>query len=64
MINGLKRRGASAQENTVINQTVVQLVLPTAITTKFIANSANQVISAGDQTLITIGSSQLMEKLS
>lgn len=62
-INGLKRRGASAPENTVINQTIVQLTLPAAITSKFVTNTANQVVVAGEQELITIKSTQLSAKL-
>jgi hypothetical protein len=62
-INSLKRRGASAPENTVINQTIVQLTLPTALTSRFVTDSANQVVAAGDQDLITIKSTQLSAKL-
>lgn len=59
MVNSLKRRGASAPENTVINQTVVQLVLPSALTSRFVTDANNQVIATGDQDLITIQSAQL-----
>ena len=62
-INSLKRRGASAPENTVINQTIVQLTLPAALTSRFVTDSANQVVAAGDQDLITIKSTQLSAKL-
>lgn len=63
VINTAKRRGADAPDNTVIHQTVVQLTLPTSITTKFITNVTNQVISAGDQELITIDAKNLTSKL-
>lgn len=63
MVNAMKRRGADAPENTVIHQTTVQLTLPIAITSRFITNSANQVIEAGDQELITIAASSLNSKL-
>jgi hypothetical protein len=62
-INSLKRRGASAPENTVINQTIVQLTLPVALTSRFVTDSANQVVAAGDQDLITIKSTQLSTQL-
>lgn len=63
VINAAKRRGASAPENTVINQTIVQLTLPTLLTNRFIKNEANQVIATGEQELITIPASQLSNKL-
>jgi len=63
VINAAKRRGADAPDNTVIHQTVVQLTLPTAITSKFITNAANQVVEAGEQELITIAASNLTHKL-
>jgi len=63
VINAAKRRGADAPDNTVIHQTVVQLTLPTAITSKFITNAANQVVEAGEQELITIAASHLTHKL-
>ena len=63
VINAAKRRGADAPDNTVIHQTIVQLTLPTAVTSKFIANAANQVVEAGEQALITIAASTLTHKL-
>lgn len=63
VINAAKRRGADAPENTVINQTIVQLTLPTAITSRFVTNSNNQVIEAGEQELITIAAPSLTSKL-
>jgi len=63
IVNSLKRRGANnVATNTTINQTVVQLVLPTALTSKFTLNSTNQVISTGDQELITIGAAELANR--
>ena len=64
VINAAKRRGADTPDNTVIHQTVVQLTLPTSITSKFITNTANQVVEAGEQALITIAASHLTHKLS
>lgn len=63
VINAAKRRGASAPENTVINQTVVQLTLPASVTSRFVTNANNQVIEAGEQELITIQATQLTKKL-
>ena len=44
VINGAKRRGASAPETIHMNNTVVNLVIPTQILQKFTVNSANQVV--------------------
>jgi len=63
VINAAKRRGASAPENTVINQTIVQLSLPISITSKFVTNAHNQVVEAGEQELITIPTTALTRKL-
>jgi len=63
VINAAKRRGADAPDNTVIHQTIVQLALPTALTSKFILNAANQVVEAGEQELITIAAPNLTQKL-
>jgi DNA-binding CsgD family transcriptional regulator len=63
VINGAKRRGQSAPEQIVNQNTVVNLVLPTQITQKFTTNINNQVIKAGDQELITIKSDSLLNQL-
>jgi len=63
VINAAKRRGADAPDNTVIHQTIVSLTLPSVATSRFITNSANQVIEAGNQELITIAASSLTTKL-
>lgn len=59
-INGLKRRGAGADNvvNTV-NNTVVQLMLPTQLMQRFIKDTNNQIVQAGDKNLLTMQSSQL-----
>ena len=64
VVNNLKRRGADAPANTTINQTVVNLILPDVLTHKFKVNENNQVVSAGNQELITIQSAHLSAKLS
>lgn len=56
IVNGAKRRGQSAPESITQTQEVVQLIMPIAITNKFTVNSANQVIQAGAQPLITVQS--------
>lgn len=56
VVNGAKRRGQSAPEQITAQQEVVQLIMPVSITNQFTVNSANQVISAGQQPLITVQS--------
>lgn len=56
VVNGAKRRGSSAPEQITAQQEVVQLIMPVSITNQFTVNSANQVISAGQQPLITVQS--------
>lgn len=61
VINAAKRRGSSAPEQSVAQSTIVNLVLPVAITQQFTTNINNQVIKAGDQTLLTIQSNTLRD---
>jgi len=44
VINGAKRRGASAPEMAHVNNTVINLVMPTKILQQFITNGNNQVV--------------------
>jgi hypothetical protein len=60
IINGAKRRGQSAPEQVVHQNTVVNLVMPTQIIQKFSMNSNNQVTNVGSQTLETMQSSTLL----
>ena len=62
-INGAKRRGQSAPQQTVNQQTIVSLTLPTSIAARFTVNIDNQVVRAGEQDLITIQSSNLMSMI-
>ena len=59
VINGAKRRGASAPDQIQAQNTVVQLVIPQVLVQKFTTNINNQVIHAGEQTLTTIPSNML-----
>jgi hypothetical protein len=61
VVNGAKRRGTSAPTTINNTQNVVQLVLPSVITQKFATDINNQVIKAGDQSLLTMPSSQLLK---
>jgi hypothetical protein len=66
VINGAKRRGASAPDQITQQQTVVNLLMPTQITNLFSSkpseltlNINNQVVQAGTQSLITVQSGQM-----
>ena len=62
-VNGAKRRGASTPESIIESQQIVSLVMPTQIIQKFQVNIQNQVTSAGEQSLLTMQSSALADKL-
>lgn len=63
VVNSLKRRGSVDMADSPMNQTVVNLILPTITVNKFTAklDSHNQVVQAGEQTLVTIGNGSLNE---
>lgn len=60
VINGMKRRGASAPEQITHQNQVVNLLMPKVIIQQFTTNVNNQVIQAGGQTLETIQGSTLL----
>lgn len=62
VVNGAKRRGQSAPEQVVHQNTVVNLVMPTQIIQKFQMNSNNQITSTETQTLETIQSHTLLSR--
>ena len=63
VINAAKRRGSSAPEHITGQQTIVNVILPAHIAQKFTVNSANQVINAGGQDLLTIQSGDLLRQV-
>jgi len=62
-INGAKRRGQSAPDQTINQQNIVNLVLPAIIAEKFTVNIDNQVTRAGDQELHTMPAAELLKKV-
>lgn len=62
-INSAKRRGSSAPAEISSQAQVINLILPTQIIKQFTVNSANQVIRAGDQDLLTVQSGKMSELL-
>ena len=63
VVNSAKRRGAAAPEHLTSQQAVVQLNMPTQIIQQFTTNSANQVVKAGQQDLITVQSANMTKLL-
>lgn len=59
IVNAAKRRGSSAPEQITQKQTVLKLNMPVTLIQKFTINSNNQVVSTGEQDLVTIQSSRM-----
>lgn len=59
VLNGAKRRGTSTPEAMIEKQSIVQLVVPIQIINKFQANTQGQVVTVGEQNLLTIQSGSL-----
>lgn len=63
IVNGAKRRGQPATQTTDTKQLVVNLTLPTVIAQKFSVDTNNQVVKAGEQSLITMPSGNLLDRV-
>lgn len=61
VINAAKRRGQSAPDQIIQQQTIVNIQLPTVLANKFTINPQGQVIEAGSQSLETIQSNTLLK---
>ena len=59
VINGATRRGVKAAVHEGTSTTVVNITLPSIITQRFVTDINNQVISAGEQDLVTVQSSAM-----
>jgi hypothetical protein len=62
-VNAMKRRGVPAHESVTINNTVVNLQLPTIVKQKFVLNSQSEVIEVEGQTLVTKPANELLKEL-
>lgn len=62
VVNGAKRRGTSTAEAVIAQQNIVQIVLPTKVIQTFTSNAQNQVVQAGNQSLTTIQSGELLRQ--
>ena len=69
VINSAKRRGASAPSQvtqagaTVVNITLPQIIVDRFTNAKIVTNSDNQVVQAGEQSLVTMQSGTLLKEL-
>jgi len=63
IINGAKRRGQSSPEQVTNQQNIVNILLPEKVAVQFTTNVNNQVIKAGEKELMTMPSSQLLNKV-
>ena len=62
IVNAAKRRGQSSPEQVSNHQNVVQIVLPSQVVQTFSTNTKNQVVKAGEQELLTMPSSKLLDR--
>ena len=62
VVNAAKRRSLAASDTVTQQQTIVQLNIPSILVQKFSQNIHNQVTQVGQQSLITIQSSQLLKE--
>lgn len=60
VVNAAKRRGLANHESTIINNNIVNLVMPQVVMQKFTKNGMNEVVEVGDRPLITIDSNKLL----
>ncbi len=63
VINGAKRRGCDSPEQASASTNIVNLTLPNVIAQKFVVNVHNQVTKAGDQSLHTMASGNLLKQV-
>jgi len=65
VINAAKRRGQSTPDSILQTSQVVKLTIPSVILNQFAitTNVNNQVVQAGEQNLVTMQSSTLLDKL-
>lgn len=63
VFNGAKRRGVDSASESIVQNNIVQITMPVQLIQKFTTNIKNQVIQAGDQSLLTMQSSDLRKKV-
>lgn len=63
VVNAARRRGVASGEAQVINNNVVNLVLPGVVTSQFKTNGMNEVVEVSERPLITINSNTLLRQV-
>lgn len=63
VVNEAKRRGQSSEDSIVNQHNLVSINMPVQVVQQFTTNIHNQVIAAGEQTLVTVPSGELADKL-
>jgi len=59
IINKAERRGAPPIEQTLVNNTIVNLVLPQKVRMEFTTNSDHQVVAVNNRSMLTLESNRL-----
>lgn len=62
-VNKMERRGTRSEQSHVINQTIVNLQLPTQLQQRFTKNIAGEVIEVEGKTLTTMPAATLLKQL-
>ena len=63
IVNSAKRRGQDTPQSVTNTTNIVQLTLPKQISQKFTVNVENHVIKAGEQSMVTMQSGTLLDRL-
>lgn len=63
ILNSAKKQGPQATGHTNINQTVVNIRLPDSLKQKYVLNGSGEVVEVDGQTLVTMGSQNVLEKV-
>lgn len=63
IVNKAVRRGVSSATNLQVNNTIVNLSLPTVVINKFVLNASSEVIEIDGQTMVSKPAAQLLKDL-
>lgn len=62
IINAAKRRGAKASDTTIVNNNIVNLILPRIVVQKYVVSKTNEVIEVEGKPLVTIPATRLLQE--
>lgn len=63
VVNSAKRRGVAAHESLVVNNTVVNLTIPSKVVQQFVKNGQGEIIEVAGQSLVTMPAHMLLKNL-